>query len=136
MVSLLEGKRAAKPGKNAGVTLANWRQNSQKTPQKIQHALDTSLQINMLFVVHLGTEPASIMWTEVRPQEHSPDFGSFGRIRGHSSELEHRQKAHFDTAICLPVGIPARVARRPLRVDSGYTSVHYLYICCVCANRR
>ena len=96
MMSLLEGKRAAKPGKNAGVMLANWRQNSQKTPQKSQRALDYSLQINMLFVVHLGTEPASIMWTEVRPQEHSPDFGSFGRIRGHSLDGMDRPDRWFD----------------------------------------
>ena len=56
MVSLLEGKRAAKPGKNADVMLANWRQNSPKTPQKkSQHALALSLQINRLLVEAAST---------------------------------------------------------------------------------
>jgi len=59
MVSLLEGKRAAKPGKNAGIMLANWRPNSPKTPKKSQHALALSLQINRLLVEAAGIEPAS-----------------------------------------------------------------------------
>jgi hypothetical protein len=54
-------------------------------------------------VVEHGTEPASVIWTGVRPQVYSPSFGSFGRFRGHPSEMEQTRRAGFGVRNWLPI---------------------------------